>query len=289
MKYFIFFVSFIFIIWLCVIPVDASVLKMSSDFTTLHVGDVFTVDITIDTQAEMLNAVETSIIFPSNLIAFESSDDGASIVSLWMHKPQFDGSNTISLSGITPGGFSQKNAPLISLTFKVIDEGQGNIESTQSQLLLHDGLGTQDTVTQENVHIAVVSGESNIVMNTDDDESPEHFVPIIVQDRDMFDGAFALIFSTEDKGSGLDRYEVKEGLLGMYKITQSPYQLVHQSLDTALSVKAIDKNGNVRTEILYPQNLKPWYKDPFLPGTILISCVLISLIVGFCVRHFFRK
>jgi len=58
------------------------------------------------------------------------------------------------------------------------------------------------------------------------------------------DGKYFLVFSTQDKGSGVDHYEVREGRFGGFSEVSSPYILKYQSLDKKIFVKAIDKFGN---------------------------------------------
>ena len=261
----------------------AATIKIESDFSNLHVGDVFTIDVTVDAEKQTLNAIETSIVFPEDILEYVSNDDGDSAISLWIQKPSQQNSNVITLSGITPGGFVQDNVKILSLTFKVLNEGQGNIENTNTKLLINDGLGTEALVNQQNLHLSVVEGNSSIVVNTVDEEIPEHFNPEIIQDKDVFEGKYALIFSTKDKGSGLDHYEIREGLFGKYEIAESPYELKYQSLDKKIFVKAIDVSGNERLEIFYPQNWKPWYEHTGVVVSILILCVTVLFIFW---RHF---
>ena len=266
-----------------VIPALAATIKIESDFSNLHVGDIFTTDVIVDTENQTLNAIETSITFPDDVLEYVSSDDGDSMISLWIQKPTHLDSDTIILSGITPGGFIQDNVKILSLTFKVLHEGQGNIENTNTKLLINDGLGTEASVKQQNLHLSVAEGNSSIVVNTVDEEIPEHFDPEIIKDEDVFEGKYVLIFSTKDKGSGLDHYEIKEGLFGKYEIAESPYELKYQSLDRKIFVKAIDVSGNERLEIFYPQNWKPWYEHTGVIVSILILCVVVLFIFW---RHF---
>lgn len=289
MRY-IFLLPFIFLGYgIHIMPAFAATIKVESDFNTLHVGDIFTANVVVDTERQVLNAIETDIVFPSNLLEYMSSDDGDSIINLWMQKPNLHDSNVITLSGITPGGFIQQDAKLLTLKFKVLHEGQGNIEYDNTKLLLHDGLGTEATIKQQNLHLSIVEGSSNIVVNTVDEEMPEHFNPEIIKDEDVFAGKNVLIFSTKDKGSGLDHYEIKEGLFGEYEIAESPYELRYQSLDKKIFVKAIDLTGNERIEILYPQNWKPWYEQTGVIVSILILCVLTLVIFWRYFRFLLRK
>lgn len=75
-------------------------------------------------------------------------------------------------------------------------------------------------------------------------------------------------FSKIPKFVLIDPYEVREGLWGKFVITQSPYPLQNQKLDEKIFVKAVDKNGNARVELLYPQNFHPWYKTSQILGIL---------------------
>jgi hypothetical protein len=93
-----------------------------------------------------------------------------------------------------------------------------------------------------------------------------------------------MTFETEDKGSGLHHFEVKEGLFGSYIVATSPYKLKHQSRDVKVYVKAIDANGNQRIVIVYPQNKEAWYQNKNAIAGILIVCVLTLLMFLFYTR-----
>lgn len=256
-------------------PVSAAIVKIESDFHMLRVGDVFAVDVVLDTELQVVNAVETSVVFPRELLEYVKSEEGSSVVSVWLEKPIEVSDGSVHFSGVTPGGFMQKEAPLVSLTFKVIKVGQTNISIGDSSVLLNDGFGTPAPVTRQDLHISIVGGEAMVTVHTVDDEIPESFVPEIVQDPDLFDGSNVLIFATADKGSGLDYFEVKEGWFGRYHKAAGPYKIANQALDSKISIKAIDKEGNERTEIFYPQNWRPWYHDGKILGTIFTLCVLV--------------
>lgn len=265
-----------------VIPVYAAVIKIDSDFSSLNVGDIFTVSILADTENQIVNAVDTEISFPSEMLEYVSADDGESLVSLWVQKPAYDGFSSIAFSGIAPGGFSSNNANLLILKFKAIKAGQGNIEMNTAKLLLHDGLGTEASLTKQNLHITINNNDSQIVVNTIDDEMPESFNPEIIQDPDVYEGANTLIFSAKDKGSGIDRYEVKEGWFSRFQIADSPYKIKNQNLDEKIQVKAIDKVGNERLEIIYPQNYQPINER----SGIIVSIIALCVIALYILRRF---
>ncbi len=259
-------------------PVYAAVVQVETPFDSLHVGDVFTVQVLVDTEGQTLNAFETILEYPDDVLEFVSSNSSNSVVTLWVKNPTVHEDGTVELGGITPGGVAQEDAFVLELTFKAVKEGQGIIGTRDTQLLLHDGLGTPASVSVQNLHVSVVPGESHVNVQTVDDEEPEVFTPRIERDADVYNGDYFLLFTTTDKGSGIDHFEVKEGLFGWYTEAQSPYLLRHQALDKTISVKAIDAKGNERIAILYPQHKQVWYQNKNVIAGILISCVLILLL-----------
>jgi hypothetical protein len=264
-------------------PTYAAVVSLAGNFSTLHVGDLVEVTMYIDTEREALNAFETTLSYPHNLLRYEGFDDGHSVLNLWVDRPHEGEDGQIHLSGITPGGFTDTHATLLSLRFAVIATGQDTINLADITALKHDGAGTNATISSLGLHVSVQEGSSTITMHNVDSELPEPFVPTIINDPDVFGGKSVLVFTTSDKGSGIDHYEVREGFFGRYTIATSPYEIRHQALDTPLYVKAVDRLGNTRVEILYPHNWRPWYKETQNLVTIVVICVLMLL--GFSVWY----
>jgi hypothetical protein len=91
------------------------------------------------------------------------------------------------------------------------------------------------------------------------------------------------LFATQDKGSGINRYEVREGLFGRFVATESPYVLRNQKQTRMLVVRAIDNNENVRNVVVHPQGIL--FGEY---GIIIIVGILIVLIV-FGVRILKRR
>ena len=106
-----------------------------------------------------------------------------------------------------------------------------------------------------------------------DATSPEKFQAEIGQDPSVFEGKYFLGFSTQDKTSGIDYYEVKEGK-GDFKRAQMPYLLDDQTLNGKIIVKAVDKAGNEQiSEIIPPRKPVPYL-------------LIISIFIGFIVLLF---
>lgn len=254
----------------------AATMKIESDFSVLHVDDMFTITVVVDTLQQSLNAVESTISFPADLLEFVSADDSTSVIPLWIVAPEHH-DNLIHFAGIAPGGFIQNNASLLTITFKVKQVGQADIHIVTAQLLRNDGEGTPVSVVTEDLHISSVSGGIGKSINSIDDEMPEQFTPVIMHDPDVYEGNTVLIFSTKDVGSGIDHYEVREGFWGRYTVASSPYEISDTTDSYALFVKAIDHRGNSRTAVVYPQEWRPFHTRIEILGTIFILCLLLLL------------
>jgi hypothetical protein len=106
-----------------------------------------------------------------------------------------------------------------------------------------------------------------------DSTPPEDFKPEIGKDPAIFEGKYFLSFTTADKTSGIDFFEVKEGKRN-FKRAESPYLLENQELKSIIKVKAVDKAGNERiAEIIPPAT-------PFPYGLIILILIIAVIILA---------
>ena len=192
---------------------------------------------------------------------------GNTSINYWVESPHIE-DKSIIFSGITPGGLQ-----LESLLFTVvIDARQGeqyNISGSNALSLLNDGLGTEVKLdTPQDLRIES-SGESFV---DTDVEPPEAFTPIYVKDENVFDGDDVIIFYSQDKGSGILKYEIKEGLFGKFKESRSPYRIKSQIFKTIVFVKAVDMQGNARTESVWVADYKM-----YLPFAIILTIIILAI------------
>ncbi len=268
----------------------SSVFAAESFFETknpeIRLGDKFEVNFFLNTNNEDINAVEGKIIFPKNLIELKEIKDGNSIINFWIERPKINGGE-ISFSGIIPGGYSGKKGFILSAIFQSIQEGEGLIEVRDIKALLNDGQGTETKITISNLQF-VISKQAPLLkpapIEKKDTDMPEMFEPTVASDPTMFDGKYFLVFATQDKGSGIDHYEVCEGKRKCV-VAESPYLLKNQSLDEEIVVKAIDKSGNERIVTLPPQKPAVWYKNYL----ILAIIILVVAAAYFVWKFLWRK
>jgi hypothetical protein len=108
----------------------------------------------------------------------------------------------------------------------------------------------------------------------------------------VFGGLYYIVFSTVDKQSGVDHYEVFEN--GAWEKVVSPYKLPDQSLKSEIKVKAIDKAGNERVGD-YAGDVIPPSQAPVNPYDSLLwalsACIAFVLGIGgyYALRNRYRR
>lgn len=245
----------LFVVGFVFIPrVFAAEFNISSNSVSNKVGDEFMVRFTLDTEDETINAVEGNLVFPQNLVSIKEIREGNSIMSLWIKTPQIQNENEITFSGIVPGGYIGDKGEILSVVLIARGIGNGEITTSQVKSLISDGIGTSADIKIKSLQVTIEElSESDIskkISMLEDTEPPETFEPKIFTDKQIYDGKNFIVFYTLDKISGIDRFEIKEGD-GIFKVATSPYLLENQNLDKNIEVKAIDKSGNERSEIVY--------------------------------------
>jgi len=272
--------------------VNSAVIEPKIEVKEVKKNEFIVTPIYLDTQFEEINAVEVYVNFSDNLV-FRDYLDGKSIITHWIEKPYYQYRDlrrpNIVFSGIISGGISGRNLNLVDLIFEAKESGLAKIEiGKDSKILLNDGLGTQTKLIalSKIFNILDIKGKPEIKIK--DIFPPESFKIYFARNEEIFNGKYYITFKAKDKQSGIAYYELNEKPVGFvflaksdienltFKKAQSPYVLEDQSLRSYVVVKAVDKAGNERVEILYPQNMF-FYEEVLLFGVFLV--VLIILIV----------
>ncbi|MBU2544616.1 hypothetical protein KJ618_04075 [Patescibacteria group bacterium] len=275
----------VFTLFLFVTPVFAAEVSVDLASQTIGVDKQFEAGFFLNTENEDINAVEGTIIFPQELLELKEIRDGNSIIAFWIERPKAVSGNEIRFSGIIPGGYADKRGFILSLVFQARQEGSSIIEICDIRALRNDGEGTEARTTVSNLQFVVsgASGTPKIPTVKKDIELPEPFEPTVACDPEMFEGKYFLVFATQDKGSGIDHYEVCEGKRKCI-IAESPYLLKNQNLDEEIIVKAIDKSGNERIIALPAQKPAVWYKNYLILAIIILVIAIAYLIWKFLWR-----
>lgn len=278
-------VSVIFILFFVALPVFGTEISVNSKNQEIKTGDEFEVDIFLNTKGEAINALEGKILFSKELLEFKEIRDGGTIINFWIERPSVlrKTDAEIIFSGITPGGYNGNKGLIFSIIFKAKKDGTGTVAIHDIRALYNDGAGTEAIVVVSNLYFLISEQAKNAesaILKIKDNEPPELFVPEVTQDATIFEGRYFLVFATQDKGSGIDYYEIREGG-GKFIRAKSPYLLSNQELNKKITVKAVDKSGNERIVILPPANPNRLYKYLFISLIFIILSVLVFLKVDF--------
>jgi len=268
---------------------SAAEITVDSGSQEIRIGDQFKVDVTLNTEGEYLNAIEGRLIFPEELIEIKDIRTGSSIINFWIEKAAVGSGNEIEFSGITPGGYIGPGGLIFSAIFQSKNNGSGLIRIDDVRVFRNDGEGTEVNATVSNFDF-IVSEEAPRreleLPEIKDIDPPETFLPIIAIDPTVFEGKYFLVFVAQDKGSGIDHYELREGK-GDFTIAESPHLLVNQRLDKEITVKAVDKSGNELEVVVPPAYPEVWYKSYSVLATLIT--VIILLVVAFVVWRIIKR
>jgi len=105
---------------------------------------------------------------------------------------------------------------------------------------------------------------------------PQSFQVLLSQEINEFAGQYFLTFATHDLTSGIDQYQVLEGNQ-LYSNAESPFILKDQTRSKAITVKAIDKAGNVSESTLLALPQKK--TDRTLAIIVVFGVILIVVII----------
>ena len=290
-------------------------------------GNTFSVKVRIDTQEECINAVSATISYPNEIVKAVDVARGESILSLWTEEPEINHDDgTIHFSGGLPGGYCGRiqgdpgfTNVIAELIFQVpgltigADQASnsGKIAfSDDTVVLLNDGFGSKAQLFVSDSVIRIGPPASEGVSNDwfeiirSDDIRPEPFSIELLRDESVYGGKWFIVFSTLDKQSGIDHYEIyetdidNEGFIrntkkeevSLWTIGRSPYVLEDQSLNSIIRVRAIDKAGNERVAGKIPEkSLRTIVKKPIDKNLFYVIGGLVLLMIIFFIFHGLKK
>lgn len=231
----------------------------------------------VDLSAERaINVVSVALQFSPGLRPVDVSD-GNSILSFWVEQPAFDeATGVLRFAGLVPGGFSGSKARLLVLSVEASGAGPATVSVLpESRVYLHAVTPTQDTLVAEPLELIRDTSRNNLANELPDTFAPESFEPALMRLPPEAGSAWAVVFATQDKGSGVARFEVREaGLFSWWapwREAESPYVLTDQNLSSLIEIRAYDKKGNVREErVAASVTPKPYAA---LISTLLLLCI----------------
>lgn len=256
-------------------------------------GDTFIATIRIDTESQCINAAHVELTYPTDSLRVVDFGRGDSIFNLWVEEPKIDSQKgLITFSGGIPGGYCGKivgdpeeSNILGQVVFTVLKTAAKSVAidvTAASEVYLNDGLGTKAPLTERAADISIapqaqLSTNEWVDQVALDTTPPEPFSVQVESTKGVFGGAYYAVFSTVDKQSGIDHYEILEN--GIWKRVQNPYKLQDQSLKNGVMIKAVDKAGNERIGEYNPKTTPPpAYGADLTTLLSILALVLVALL-----------
>lgn len=230
--------------------VYAAVLGFDLDKNQVKNGEIFTSTLYLDTEGQSINTIEGDLKYDKNILKLEVINIGGSFINFWMEKPDTKTEGTIHFSGIIPGGISTAHSEIFEVIFRTKNVGDTNLLLNNVNVFLNDGKGTIIPAKITDANIKIMKGTDDVFLPVivKDTVIPEKFVIIRTKDQSIYDNKWFIVFSTMDKGSGVDHYQVCEFFSCV--TGESPFLLKQQTPFYRIVVRAYDANGNVRSSVM---------------------------------------
>jgi len=301
----------------CVIPTQAWAAHLYLDPPGGVHGhtDTFSVPVRIDPQGTCINAVSVRLAYDPAVLSVIDIGVGSSIIPLWTTRPTIERgpsgeTGLVVLEGGIPGGYCGRVSgdlgaadTLAELVVTGASRLEGNTEAIRASIVVdpgtvvyrNDGTGAAADLTVLGVDldfVATSSSPANTWLEAvkNDTIAPELFDVTLVRGPSVGSAKHYIVFSTTDKQSGIDHYEILEtdpdrfGFLtwvpreSHWVRGESPYVLRDQELRSKILVKAVDKNGNERiVEYTPPLSL---LKVLTYPAFLVLLLALLVLLGG---------
>ena len=289
-------------------------------------AETFAIRLDTDEQTgECVNAADVVLSYDETIVPVDVST-GRSIFSVWVERPQINTeAQTITFAGGIPNGYCgriQGDPNLTNVLAEVVvrspglrigsggdGEGAQLTFTPETTVYRNDGLGTQAELSTYDATIALPPRPGGSVQDPwrelvrEDQRPPEEFGITLERDERAFGGKYYIVFSTTDKQTGIDRYEVMEEPLedgsqfnwgavdAPWVTAESPYVLGDQTLNSTIRVRAIDKAGNEYVATLIPDEaLRTMTRSEiytyvaFAVGVAVLGLLILSLL-WFIRRH----
>ena len=161
----------------------------------VQVGSLFDVGVFVDSHGQTISAVE-GVLPLSDGLELVAVQDGGSVASLWVEKPQETAAG-VAFAGVTPGGFNGSRGQLFTLTLRAEKAGSFELQLADGRVLLNDGDGTAAVLSPAPLIFLVTdTAQSGSINSLTDLDPPEDFTPVIVDVLQL--GGRVVIFSAVD-------------------------------------------------------------------------------------------
>jgi hypothetical protein len=141
--------------------VDAAQLRFDIPDDEIYEGDVFRVNIMLDSKEKAINAAQVDLDFSKETLDIVSAEKGKSILKLWINEPAY--SNALALAsfigGLPDPGFKDNDGLVGFIHFKAKQTGPASLSFRESttRVLLNDGMGTEVEINLQSAFFNVLA------------------------------------------------------------------------------------------------------------------------------------
>lgn len=271
----------IFTLWLIPSYVFGAQLYLTASHDVVSVGDTLLIHAQLDTENELLNAIEGTVLLDSKA-EYEFNTAG-SVFTIWPTAPTASlETQKVSFVGGVPDGVNSSKASVFNIAVKFTKEGIISIAPEKITAYKNDGKGTAVPVVIKSISVRVVQKTQDtksidewINTKSTDTEPPLPFSITLGKDSTVYDGKQFIVFSTVDKGSGIDYYEVTEGDFAPVQ-SDGVYVLKNELGNELITVSAYDKAGNVRTETFTQSPVSHSVRNSII---MFVVCMIIFVVL----------
>lgn len=286
-------------------------------------ADTFYVPVRIDPQGSCINAARVVVAYDPSVLSVQDITTGDSLLTLWTVYPEIERDHMrevgrIVLEGGIPGGYCGRveGDPgltnllarlVVTSVQRVVEQDEERVAhlivDPETEVIEHDGEGTVAPLTVRGADVMIVPATTTpsnpwLIDVRNDTIAPELFDITLVEGPSEGSAKHYIAFSTVDKQSGIDHYEILEtdpdrfGILtwvqreAYWVRGESPYVLRDQKLRSKILVKAVDKAGNERVvEYTPPLSLIDTLARPVVLIPFLVLAAVILLILGYVMHR----
>lgn len=241
---------------------------------SVQVGTTFEAVVNLQSDGVYINAADIVVNFDKDFLTFAGYKEADGVLGFWIERPHLE-NGEVHLAGVIPGGVNGTYDPnkaglqpigLAKILFIAKKPGITNMFYTKSQVLKHDGLGSELAHTRRNANITILAGKSTV------DTEPEPVTGVVIDDiaapdslsveyfeSNLFLKTPSIIsFYSSDRDSGVSHYEMQIGD-GDWRRVESPRRLSESLFKRRVSIRAYDFAGNYReTAVTVPGSVTLW-------------------------------
>ncbi len=212
-------------------------------------GSEITVKLKLSSQ-NPINAINLVLYYPPEIFKLLTFNDSHSIIDVWKTRQIQEGSDAIYIEGGLTKPFSGIDGEIVEITFKARTEGLARLAGIP-EIYLADGLGTRQTLPEQEFEILIDSQAAIIKPETKIDREPPRFEFIQIF-WSPAESAYLVVFQAKDSLSGLRAVYLRA--MNWLKWTKWAETANPARLSSGVwryQIKAIDNQGNENKETLY--------------------------------------